>query len=95
MPTPEDFRSDRERGKQPRDDSSDALRRHEGFSVWLDLSHARAVARRFPRMGRFIAEVELPADTRIEPFADVFDHQTAYGDPEAFVRAVVRVVPAD
>jgi len=46
-------------------------------------------------MGRFVAEVEMPTDARLESFSDVFEHQTAYGDPDSFVRAVVRVVPAD
>lgn len=61
--------------------------------MWLDEASARAVALRFPRLGAFIAELELPAEARLEPFPEVVGHQTAYGDPDAFVLAVVRVVP--
>ncbi len=89
----EDFFSDRASGKRPRDLSPEALRRHEGFSVWNSEEHAHAIARRFPRLGSHIAELELPQGARLEPFQDTPDHQTAYGDPDAFLASVVRIVP--
>lgn len=87
-----DFLSDRTRGKHPRDVSPEALRRHEGFSVWTSEERARAIAQRFPRLGTHIAELELPEGARLEPFRDTPDHQTAYGDPDAFLASVVQIV---
>lgn len=59
---------------------------------------AAAVARRFPRLGalrRFVAEIDLPDDARLEPFSRAQDHLTAYGDPDSFVRSTITVVHID
>ncbi len=89
----EDFLSDRVRGKRPWDDTSESTRRNEGFSVWASPEGAAAISRRFGhRLGRFVAEVQVPPGTRLEPFAAVPDHLTAHGDPDAFVGSVLRVV---
>ena len=66
----DDFLSDEARRKRPRDTSSEALTRHRGFSVWRTEAHARAVARRFPKLGTHIAEVELPIGATLLPFPD-------------------------
>lgn len=89
----EDFLPDEASGKRPRDLSPEKLRRHTGFSVWTTEAKAHAIARRFTRLGSHIAEVRLPRGALLEPFEDMPDHQTAYGDPDAFVERVVRVVP--
>ena len=91
----DDFLSDEARRKRPRDTSSEALTRHRGFSVWRTEAHARAVARRFPKLGTHIAEVELPIGATLLPFPDASDHQTAFGDPDAYARVVVRIVPVN
>lgn len=91
----EDFLSDGARGKRVRDASTDALIRRQGFSAWLTEEHARAVATRFPSLGTHIAEVELPIGATLLPFRDTPSHQTAFGDPAAFVQAVVRIVPVE
>ncbi len=87
-----DFLSDEARRKRPRDVSSDGLMRHRGFSVWRTEEQARTMARRFPRLGTHIAEVEVPMDARLLPFPYMPDHLTAFGEPDGFVRAVVRIV---
>jgi hypothetical protein len=91
----DDFLSDEARRKRPRDVSADGLGRHRGFSVWRTEEQARTVARRFPRLGTHVAEVELPLDARLLPFPEAPGHQTAFGDPDAFVRGVVRIVPVN
>ncbi len=91
----DDFLSDEARKKRPRETSPEGLARHHGFSVWRTEEHARAVARRFPRLGTYIAEVDLPVDATLLPFRDTPDHLTAFGDPDAFVHAVVRIVPVN
>ena len=91
-PTRDDFLSDGARGKRPRDDTEEAVRRHGGFSVWTIEEHALAMAKRFPVLGGYIAYVKLPAGATLEPFPGTWDHQTAYGDPDAFLASVVRVV---
>ena len=65
---------------------SDAARRKRPAAPW---------ARRFPRLGAFIAEIDLPVGPTLLPFPDTPDHLTAFGDPDAFVHAVVRIVPVN
>ncbi|HEX9269112.1 MAG TPA: hypothetical protein VF998_04640, partial [Candidatus Limnocylindria bacterium] len=89
----EDFLSDEASGKRPRDLTPEKLRRHKGFSIWRVEAKARRIAQRFQRLGTHIAEVRLPAGATLEPFPDEPDHQTIYGDPDAFVERVERVVP--
>lgn len=55
---------------------------------------AATTAQKFPRLGGYIAAVDAPVETVLEPFPGVPEHQTAYGDPDAFVRSVVDVVRA-
>lgn len=97
-PAREDFLSDRESGKKPRNVSPEMLRRHQGFSVWMTREGAIAAARRYAALRRqhpFVAEIDLPDGTRVEPFAETPDHLTAYGDAAAFVRSTVTVEPVD
>jgi hypothetical protein len=89
-----DFLSDEARGRHLRDRSEGGRRRHRGFSVWTTEDHARRAARRFPRLGAYIAVVDVPEDALLESSRDVPEHLTAYGDPDAFVRSVVAVVRA-
>lgn len=53
-----------------------------------------ATARRYPVLGAFIAEIELSEDVRLEPSRRQ-GHYTAYGEPERFLGAVVRVMPVN
>jgi len=93
--TRDDFLSDAARRKRPRGTASQVLIRHQGFSVWRTEEQARAVARRFLRLGTHIAEVDLPDGATVLPFRETADHLTAFGDPDAFVHAVVRIVPVN
>jgi hypothetical protein len=48
------------------------LRRHDGFSVWTTKERAVFAARRYRELGRthpFVAELNVPDDVRMEPFA--------------------------
>ncbi len=92
QPSREDFLSDEESGKLPRDETREKLRRHRGFSIWLTERNARAIARRFPQLGSHIVEVRLPSGALLEPFDRTPDHNTAYGDSDDFLGQVVRVV---
>lgn len=91
----DDFLSDAARGRRPRDTSTEGRVRRQGFSVWRTQEQARIVARRFPKLGTHIAEVELPLGATLLPFRDTPDHQTAFGDPDAFLRAVILIVPVN
>ena len=87
------FESDRERGKEPRDDSPEMLRRNTGRSVWLTADSAHAHARELPWLGKYIAEVRLPEGAKLEPFPNDPLHNTAYGPTEDLFQAVVQIVP--
>lgn len=91
-----DFVSDRDAGRRyARRLTPQAIRRREGFSVWLTFEGAAGVARQYGQyFGYYVAEVELPAAARLEPFPDSQFHATAYGDPDDFARSVVSVVLA-
>lgn len=89
-----DFLSDRRAGRPLRDPSSEGLRRWEGFSVRDDPERAEAVARRYPQLGRYLAVVEVADAVRLEE-SRRRGHYTAYGDPQQFLGAVVRVMPVE
>ena len=91
----DDFLSDEARGKRIRDASPNAILRSRGFSVWRTEGQARTIAKRFPKLGTHIAEVQLPLGARLLPFPDAADHQTAFGDPDDYLRAIVHIVPVD
>ena len=91
--TLEDFLSDEQRGKRPRDLTPEKWRRHTGRSVWLTEDNAHALAARFPQIGSYVAEVRLPPDATLEPFEKTPDHNTVYADPNALLDRVVRIVP--
>ncbi|MBI2983417.1 MAG: hypothetical protein HYY42_04465 [Chloroflexi bacterium] len=74
------------------------LRRHLGFSVWATKRRAVDAAVRYPELRKrfpFVAEIELPDEARLEPFSDVPDHLTAFGDPDVFVVSVIAVEPVN
>jgi hypothetical protein len=98
-PTDEDFKSYIALGlRPPLSLSSEHLRQWEGISVFATESQARKQARRYPHLGRFIAEcvIAVGADVevrRTNPRSP--GHHTAWAAPEALKSAVVRVVPIE
>lgn len=90
-PVADEFVSDRVRGRPLRDLSDDTRRRWEGLSVWATDVAAFRAARRYPSLGRHVAEVAVGGEIRLEPSGRP-GHLTAYGEPQAFVTRVVRVM---
>lgn len=94
--TRDDFLSDRAAGRRyTRSLTRQAIRRREGFSVWLSFQAAVEIARQYGQhFGYYVAEIELPERARLERFPRSDLHATAYGDPDEFARSVVSVVLA-
>ena len=97
-PTEADFLSHQARGIVPRSNDPETLRLHAGISVMDSEEGARALARRYPRMGRFIARLDIPDDN---PFVyektGAAGHYTLWGLPlvlRAYVAAVTPVASA-
>lgn len=59
--------------------------------MWDTREGAEGVARAFPQLGAWIAVLELPDDLVPVPFGAA-GHWDIEADPDALVRAVVRVV---
>jgi hypothetical protein len=65
-PTLQDFMSFQELGRQPRHPTDpEVLRRWDKVSVWGSEQQARRLAKRFPRLGAYIAKLDLPDDSTI------------------------------
>ncbi len=91
-PTIADFLSNRARGKARR--PVESVREWEGLSLFDTEAQARRMARRFPRLGVYIAALRVPADGPIvveQTFGP--GHYTLWGDPQDFLPRVVAVVP--
>ena len=92
---PRDFMSNAARGKRPRNQTSEVLRRWDGLSAFTTFDAALANARIFPRLGDFIAELRIAEDGPItwepHPGPDQ-EHVTLWGPVESFMNAVVGVV---
>ena len=59
------------------------------------MEQARELARRFPRLGRYAAELLIPEGARIERTGDITGHHTVWADADDLVNWVVRVVMVD
>ena len=65
-PTPRDFMSFQELGQRPRNpDDPEVVRRWDKVSMWDDEERARKWARLRPRLGAFIARVDIPSTSTI------------------------------
>ena len=70
---------------------------HHGLSMYAQLERAAHVARRYPRLGAFVAEVSIPdSDTEIAIRRSGDDptdsHYTIWGDPVVCLRYVTSIV---
>jgi hypothetical protein len=93
-PTERDFYSYRELGLPLRRDTPELRRSWEGVSVRSTLDSARDLVRQFPRLGRFIAILELLEGGPVrweQTFGDL-THYDLHGDPRDMLAAVVAVV---
>jgi hypothetical protein len=88
------FESSYERGVAPRPASPEEAFRaiYMGISVFERCGQAMAVARRFPRIGSYVAQLDLSADEGFS-FArwGPKGHLTVWGAPAKLASAVVKV----
>lgn len=87
-----DFKSNRDKGEpqrwvQAREDAVEYL----GISVFATEDQARAMAVRFPKIGKGVAAVTLSQDMRFARTRRTAGHHTAWGSPEAFLGAASMV----
>jgi hypothetical protein len=82
QPTIYDFLSHYAKGWEPRRRDPETLRKWRGISVYTTEEQARATGRRFPRIGRYIARLQIPDDVPLiveEP--DETGHCDLYAEP--------------
>ena len=93
-PTAADFLTDEERGRGSPDDPPELRRLRTGRSVFGTEARARRRARVFPRLGQYIAVLEIPDDSpaRIARTLGA-GHYTIWAEPEYLLACVVNVVP--
>jgi hypothetical protein len=89
-PTVEDFKSHAELGLSKPPDLPQ--RRWEGVSMWNDIERATALALRRPKLGTFIAEVELPDSVERAPEGSP-GHFEVYGSAIDLHSRVVQTQP--
>ena len=97
-PTREDFLPDKDSGK-PRQVTPDNAHLLEGFSAYDGEAAARRTARRFPRLGMYLAEMLITVESGILCEQTLNEgppgrrHYTLKGTPEAALATVQRVLP--
>jgi hypothetical protein len=98
QPTRDDFLSSQAKGRPPINNDPDVLRTHDGISMFTPLEIARERARRFRRIGRFLAEMMIPDNSPSIRYQRTFaseGHYTVWGDPDELLALVVSVVPVE
>lgn len=95
-PTVSDFLSQRSLGRPLRRDSPEVRRSWEGVSVYDRLEATRETARRYPRIGGFIAEVLVPntGDVTFEQTLADPHHFDLHSEPWDMLAMVIGVQPA-
>jgi hypothetical protein len=95
-PTRADFSSNQSRGRRLENPTSERLRLWSGISVYETAHGARQTARKYPAIGRYIAELEIPDEG-----AFVFEktlgpgHYTLWGSPDEVERCVVSITAVE
>jgi hypothetical protein len=88
-----DFVSARARGLEPRDQQRRTPVLYTGISVYDTLARAWATAVAFPRLGQYVAEMEVPPDSGVEIHKTLgVGHHTLVGEPDVLLGLVVDVV---
>ncbi len=93
-PAPEDFLSNIAKGK-PLPRNPEKQRLALGISCWETLAQARAMAKRFPSLGNFIAEIALDDDEQVhyKRTTESVGHWTAWAASDVFLQCVQTVYP--
>ena len=93
-PTFTDFLSNAAQGLEPR---GAALRQPElwsGLSMFGSVELAYARARRFPRLGQYVATVRILDEESVVSRQTLGEgHYTVWGEPKALLGAVIKVEP--
>jgi hypothetical protein len=92
-PTRQDFLSHAARGLPVRSQSPEVIRQSEGVSAFTTEAQARRQARRYPQLGRWLAELRT-GDTdelTVERSPGGAGHHTIWGDADLLLERVVRV----
>jgi hypothetical protein len=94
-PAESDFHSYRAMGRRLIRDTPELRRSREGVSVYDTIEAARATAMQYPRIGSFIAELEISehSDVRFGQTLDDRHHFDLWGEPADRVAAVLHVHP--
>jgi hypothetical protein len=92
-PTQDDFVSNPRRGKPVRHVTPQTQRLIDGLSVFDSEEMTRSVARSFPKIGTFIAELHVRSTgtLRWERTTRTPGHYTLWGDPDECLNSVTRV----
>ncbi len=92
-PTPWDFTSAKRRGRVLRRSSSEPLRIWDGLSAFETVEQARAQARAYPRLGQFIATLDLPLvpEVQVERTTMTVGHNAMWAPIPILLAAVVFV----
>jgi hypothetical protein len=96
-PTLQDFMSFEELGRRPRDPNDpEVLRRWDKVSVWEDERRAREWARRLPRLGAYIARLDIPDTSQLTAEASgPAGHYSLAATAMELQQYVTSVVPID
>jgi hypothetical protein len=96
---PLSFRSHHAEGLEPRRQQTQHAALHTAISCWRSGESAARLAKRFPKLGSYVAVVDLEAghgfnylnpEDEIDP-----EHLTIWGDSAALAAAVADIVPVD
>lgn len=95
QPAPADFLSQSALRNPPRQASGDTTRLWESISVYENEGQASATANRYPKLGAFIAELEIDESSHIhfERTTLSLGHHTLWGEAIAICACVRRVMP--
>lgn len=97
-PTPDDFMSNESKGIPLRGLEVREVQIHRGISAFERQQDAQDAQRRYPKLGRFLAEFEVADDDPEIQFrltSGRNSHYTVWGEPAVFVRRTRRVIPCD
>lgn len=91
-PTTSDFTPNEARGRSQRNLTPEEVRLLSGISLYATEAQARRNARKYPRLGRYIAAVSIPdeAHVRVERTRGP-GHHMIWGDPAYLLSRIVRV----
>lgn len=96
QPIRDDFLTSKARGVQPRRNDPELLRIWDSVSVCETEDQARDLARKFVRMGTWIAKLEVPATIRAERTLPASPgHYSLWATPDELLQCVVDIVPVD